>query len=189
MGRRVVGCIATAALVFSFAELTTVPVGAQTTGSRPTASNAASQASGSGLQASQRQKSEARSPKPYVPPRTPWGDPDIAGVFTNNDESLTPFERPAQFEGRRLEDITPAELEQLRDQRSDQREEADRNRALQLVVAGERREIDALRRHRVRYRGNDLADFRLAVFVDAARVLDIGRDDRFGDSQWRSETK
>jgi hypothetical protein len=129
MGRRVVGCIATAALVFSFAELTTVPVGAQTTGSRPTASNAASQASGSGLQASQRQKSEARSPKPYVPPRTPWGDPDIAGVFTNNDESLTPFERPAQFEGRRLEDITPAELEQLRDQRSDQREEADRNRA------------------------------------------------------------
>ena len=67
--------------------------------------------------------------RPYSPPRTPWGDPNIAGAYTNNDESLTPFERPAQFEGRRLEDITPAELEQLRDQRSDAREEADRNRA------------------------------------------------------------
>jgi hypothetical protein len=70
-----------------------------------------------------------RAARTYTPPRTPWGDPEIAGVFTNNDESLIPFERPAQFEGRKLEDITPSELEQLRDERSDQREEADRNRA------------------------------------------------------------
>jgi hypothetical protein len=74
-------------------------------------------------------KAVARPARPFVPARLPWGDPDISGVYTNNDESLIPFERPAQFEGRRLEDITPEELEQLRDQRSDQREEADRNRA------------------------------------------------------------
>src|SRR3982751_300497 len=67
--------------------------------------------------------------KTYVPPKTVWGDPNIAGVYTNNDESLIPFERPAQFEGRRLEDITEAELEKLRDDRSEQRIEADRNRA------------------------------------------------------------
>ena len=67
--------------------------------------------------------------KTYVPSKTVWGDPNIAGVYTNNDESLIPFERPAKFEGRRLEDITEAELEQLRDQRSDDRVEADRNRA------------------------------------------------------------
>ena len=67
--------------------------------------------------------------KTYVPSKTVWGDPNIAGVYTNNDESLIPFERPAKFEGRRLEDITEAELEQLRDQRSDDRIEADRNRA------------------------------------------------------------
>ena len=67
--------------------------------------------------------------KIYVPPKTVWGDPNIAGVYTNNDESLIPFERPAQFEGRRLEDITEAELEKLRDDRSEQRIEADRNRA------------------------------------------------------------
>jgi len=74
-------------------------------------------------------KAPARPARVYTPPRTPWGDPDVSGVYTNNDESLIPFERPAQFEGRRLEDITPAELEALRDQRSDSREEADRNRA------------------------------------------------------------
>ena len=67
--------------------------------------------------------------KAYASGKTSWGDPDIAGVYTNNDESLIPFERPAQFEGRRLEDITEGELEKLRDDRSDDRVEADRNRA------------------------------------------------------------
>jgi hypothetical protein len=67
--------------------------------------------------------------KAYAPAKTPWGDPDISGVYTNNDESLIPFERPAQFEGRRLEDVTEAELDKLRDDRSENRLEADRNRA------------------------------------------------------------
>jgi hypothetical protein len=72
----------------------------------------------------------ARKPaKVYTPPKTVWGDPQIAGVYTNNDESLIPFERPAQFEGRRLEDVSESELEKLRDDRSEQRIEADRNRA------------------------------------------------------------
>lgn len=56
----------------------------------------------------------------YVAPRTPWGDPDIAGVFTNSDESGIPFERPAEFEGRRMEDITPAELAKMVQQRQQQ---------------------------------------------------------------------
>ncbi|HKF67107.1 MAG TPA: hypothetical protein VKB36_11270, partial [Vicinamibacterales bacterium] len=62
-----------------------------------------------------------RAAKAYVPPKTVWGDPNLAGVYTNNDESLIPFERPAKFEGRTLESITPAELEELRDQRSEDR--------------------------------------------------------------------
>ena len=55
--------------------------------------------------------------KNWKPSRTPWGDPDLAGVYSNSDESGIPFERPAQFEGRRLEDITPAELNELRQAR------------------------------------------------------------------------
>jgi hypothetical protein len=52
--------------------------------------------------------------------RTPWGDPQISGAYTNSDESGIPFERPAGFEGRRLEDITSAELAQIVKQRQDQ---------------------------------------------------------------------
>jgi hypothetical protein len=48
--------------------------------------------------------------RPYIPPRTPWGDPDLQGNFTNKYEQSTPFERPAAFEGRRLEEITGPEL-------------------------------------------------------------------------------
>jgi hypothetical protein len=51
--------------------------------------------------------------------RTPWGDPDLAGVYTNSDEAGTPFERPAEFDGRRLEDITAEELARLQQTRRD----------------------------------------------------------------------
>jgi hypothetical protein len=72
----------------------------------------------------------ARKPvKAWTPPKTAWGDPDLNGVYTNNDESLIPFERPAELAGRRLQDIAPAELEKLVQQRDEQRIEADRNRA------------------------------------------------------------
>ena len=41
-------------------------------------------------------------------PRTPWGDPDLQGHYTNKYEYGTPFERPAGFEGRRPTDLTKA---------------------------------------------------------------------------------
>ena len=56
--------------------------------------------------------------KAYTPAKTPWGDPDVSGVFTNNDESNIPFERPDQFEGKRLEDISEEELADLRAERN-----------------------------------------------------------------------
>jgi hypothetical protein len=46
----------------------------------------------------------------YRPPRTPWGDPDLQGVFTNKYEHQTPFERPPGFEGRQIHDVSSAEL-------------------------------------------------------------------------------
>jgi hypothetical protein len=46
----------------------------------------------------------------WTAPRTPWGDPDLQGNYTNKYETSTPFERPKEFEGRRIEDITAAEL-------------------------------------------------------------------------------
>ena len=50
----------------------------------------------------------------YSAPRTPWGDPDLQGNYTNTYENGTPLERPDQFAGRKLEDITGEELATLR---------------------------------------------------------------------------
>jgi hypothetical protein len=60
------------------------------------------------------------SAQSYKAPRTPWGDPDLSGVYSNDDETGTPMERPAAFDGRRIEDITPAELASLNKQRTEQ---------------------------------------------------------------------
>ena len=56
----------------------------------------------------------------YVPQRTPWGDPDIAGAYNNSDESGIPFERPDEFAGRTLASFTQAELQTLTVQRQQQ---------------------------------------------------------------------
>src|SRR4029453_16283487 len=64
----------------------------------------------------------ARAPKPtdakpvntWTTPRTPWGDPELQGVFTTSNEYATPLERPEQFAGRRLDDITDEELAGIR---------------------------------------------------------------------------
>jgi hypothetical protein len=56
---------------------------------------------------------KAAVPKNWKPARLPWGDPDLSGVYTNSDESGIPFERPAEFEGRRLEDVTGEELAKI----------------------------------------------------------------------------
>jgi hypothetical protein len=64
----------------------------------------------------------------YSAPRTPWGDPDLQGAYTNSNESLIPMERPQKLEGKTLSDITPEELARLNDELNDQRIEADKQR-------------------------------------------------------------
>ena len=66
--------------------------------------------------------------KAYVPLRTPWGDPDLQGAYTNSDESQTPMERPKELESRQLGDITPQELARLNEQRNQARAKADEAR-------------------------------------------------------------
>jgi hypothetical protein len=41
---------------------------------------------------------------------TPWGEPDLQGVYTNIDEIGVPLEQPERFRGRALAEITPSEL-------------------------------------------------------------------------------
>ncbi len=53
----------------------------------------------------------AAAPAPWRPPRTPWGDPDLQGNYTNKYEQSTPLERPDEFAGRRIDDVKGAELD------------------------------------------------------------------------------
>jgi hypothetical protein len=56
------------------------------------------------------------SAKPYAVPRTPWGEPDLQGTFSNR--TITPFERPADVKGREF--FTPEEVAALEARASEQ---------------------------------------------------------------------
>ena len=46
----------------------------------------------------------------YKAPRTSWGDPDLAGVWSSSAEQTVPFERAAEYGDRQF--LTDAEFEQ-----------------------------------------------------------------------------
>jgi hypothetical protein len=49
----------------------------------------------------------------FTTPRTSWGDPDLAGIYSNDDETGTPMERPDEFEGYTLATITPEKIAEI----------------------------------------------------------------------------
>src|SRR5215510_12423441 len=70
----------------------------------------------------QAQSSTPAASKTAGIPRTPWGDPDLQGTYTNSNESGTPMEKPAEFAGKRQQDVTPADLDRLIAQRAARQE-------------------------------------------------------------------
>jgi hypothetical protein len=61
-----------------------------------------------------------RQAGPYVRSRTPWGDPNLQGNYTNKYEQSTPLERPQEYVGRRVEDVKGAELADILEKRKQQ---------------------------------------------------------------------
>ena len=49
----------------------------------------------------------------FTTPRTSWGDPDLAGIYSNDDETGTPMERPDDLEGFTLATITPEKIAEV----------------------------------------------------------------------------
>jgi hypothetical protein len=72
----------------------------------------------------------------WTPPRTPWGDPDIQGIFTTDDELGVPFERPESFGDRTVvtdEEFAAREAQAARQATADGQEFVERAPA---VAAG-----------------------------------------------------
>src|SRR5688500_4757016 len=55
----------------------------------------------------------------YVPPKTPWGDPDIQGGYSNVNENGIPFEKPGTLANRQVADIDDSELAELNRERNE----------------------------------------------------------------------
>jgi len=62
----------------------------------------------------------------YAAPKTPWGDPDIQGGYSNKDENGVPFERPGSLAGKQVGAFDASELEELSASRDAGRLEAAR---------------------------------------------------------------
>ena len=60
----------------------------------------------------------------YTPPKTPWGEPDLQGTFSNR--TITPFERPANVAGREF--FTPDEVAAMEKQAAERSGDEDRNK-------------------------------------------------------------
>jgi hypothetical protein len=63
----------------------------------------------------------------YVTPRTPWGDPDLQGVWPSIDMVRVPLERPRQYGARVI--MTPAEQQVLEQRENEQIERTARQGA------------------------------------------------------------
>ena len=74
----------------------------------------------------------ARAAKPWTVPRTPDGQPDLQGIWTN--ASLTPFERPAQFAGKEF--FTEEEAAEFARRVNDQSNRDRRGATAEADVAG-----------------------------------------------------
>ncbi len=58
-------------------------------------------------------------PAGWTVPRTPWGHPDLQGIYSNDDETGTPMERPADLAGKTAADLTPDDVARLVKERND----------------------------------------------------------------------
>jgi hypothetical protein len=85
------GVMSTVAAAVAIAGLGVVPLAGQTATAKPAAKVA----------------------KAYVPAKTPWGDPDLSGVYTNKDENGIPMEKPSQFEGKNLDEVDDSEFAEI----------------------------------------------------------------------------
>ena len=79
---------------------------------------------GPSLLIAQNGSGSAPTAKPYTTPKTPWGEPDLQGTFSNR--TITPFERPNNVNGREF--FTPEEVANMEKQAASRNGDEGRNK-------------------------------------------------------------
>jgi hypothetical protein len=128
----------------------------------------------------------AQSTSATTHPKTPWGDPDLQGYYTNKYEYGTPFERPAAFAGKRLDEVSTQDLADLMKKR--QQEALERAKFFggdpegKIGNSAEFRDIYEVTKGSRPWLVTDPSDGKIpAVLPEAsARVQDAGRVGSFG---------
>ena len=87
----------------------------------------------------------AGKPVEYKAPRTPWGDPDLQGVWSSDDLENVPMSRPPQFKELYLDDAQFAARQAQVDRGAKQRDRVSEEALVDLVddpAAEEPRPVD-----------------------------------------------
>jgi len=78
----------------------------------------------------------------WTPPKTPWGDPDLQGIYTSDDYMDTPLERPTAF-GERLyfteEELAERAAKLAKQAEADRQGTLQSNPGLRVYIVGEPR--------------------------------------------------
>jgi hypothetical protein len=93
--------------------------------------------------------------QPWNPPRTPWGHPDLQGIWTN--ATTTPLERPAAYAGKEF--LTEAEARAIDDAAAGRGDRRSANRAA---------DVDAAYNEFWWDRGKTVANRRTSLIMDPA---------------------
>jgi hypothetical protein len=115
--------------------------------------------------------SVAAAQKAYKASRTSWGDPDLHGIFSNDDETGTPMERPNDLEGLTAKDLTPEKIKEISAKRAeDFRELAEGPRWANSISPPPYLIFDTFDRKNSRpWLVVDPADGKIPALVDAAK--------------------
>src|SRR6187431_3122467 len=95
--------------------------------------------------------------KPYTTPKTPWGEPDLQGTFSNR--TITPFERPNNVNGREF--FTPEEVANMEKQAASRNGDEGRNK-------GTRGDVERAYNDFWWDRGTKVTTLRTSLVVDPA---------------------
>jgi hypothetical protein len=67
-------------------------------------------------------QTQARNARPYSASKTPWGDPDLQGTYTNKDENGIPMQKPDGLKAESLDEVEDSELADLIRERNERAE-------------------------------------------------------------------